>query len=69
VRKGDPRHAFGPVEDNLVHIINPECLCGAGAGRGIVEGIEDIDWHDTAPLIVSLAESVDRESSAGIKLA
>src|SRR5262249_44955618 len=63
VRKGDPRHAFSPVEDDLVRIIDPECLGGAGAGRGILEGVEDIDWHDTgSSLIVSLTESVDRKA-------
>jgi hypothetical protein len=45
---------IGP--DDLVRIIDAECLGGAGKARGIVEGIEGIDWHDTGfSVIVSLA--------------
>jgi hypothetical protein len=53
----------GVKPDDLVRAIDAVCLSGAGQGGGIVEGIEDIDWHDTgSSLIVSLAESVDRKA-------
>jgi hypothetical protein len=43
--------------DDLVHIVDPPGVGGAGQGGGIVEGVEDIDWHDTgSSVIVSLAE-------------
>src|SRR5262245_39700799 len=54
------------VPDDLVRIIEADCLGGAGASGGIVEGVEGIDWHDTgSSVIVSLADSLDREAEAG----
>src|SRR5262249_61087517 len=52
---------IGP--DDLIRIIDAECLGSADKGQGIVEGVEDMDWHDTgSSLIVPLAESVDRKA-------
>jgi hypothetical protein len=43
--------------DDLARVIDAECLCGPGDGRGIVKSVEDIDWHDTgSSVIVSVAE-------------
>jgi hypothetical protein len=51
------------LSDDLVRVVDAECLSCAGGGRGIVEGGEGIDWHDTdSSLIVSHAESVDRKA-------
>src|SRR5262249_26737241 len=43
------------LPDDLVRIIDAECLGAAGNARGIVEGVENIDWHNTnSSLIFSL---------------
>jgi hypothetical protein len=47
--------------NDLVHIIDAHRIGAAGRRGGIVEGIEDIDWHGTgSPLIVSSLKSLDR---------
>jgi len=33
--------------DDLVRIIDPVSHRGASNARGVVEGVEDMDWHDT----------------------
>src|SRR5262249_40349816 len=55
------------VPDDLVRIIDADCLGGAGASGGIVEGVEGINWHDmdslshkTSAKSVSSARQGDR---------
>src|SRR5215831_4628436 len=42
--------------DDLVRITDAGCHRGASNVRGVVEGVEDMDWHDTgSSLIVSFS--------------
>jgi hypothetical protein len=50
-------HAPDPVNeplkkpDDLVRIIDAHCIGGAGKCRGVLEGVEYVDWHDLAPCL------------------
>ena len=49
--------------DDLIRIIDAVSRRGASNARGIVEGVEDVDWHDPgSSLIVPLAESLNRKA-------
>src|SRR5262245_41472071 len=51
------------VPDDLVRIIDVDCVGGAGASGRIGVGAEGIDWHDMgSSLIVSIADSLGREA-------
>jgi hypothetical protein len=52
--------------DDLVRTIDPERLGGAGEGGGIVERVEDIDWHDTgSSVIVPLRHCLNDAAQGG----
>src|SRR6516162_4988142 len=54
---------FGPSQQAPRSV----CLGVAGAGRGIVEGSIDIDWHDAgSSVMLLLAESVSPRGPRGI---
>ena len=42
--------AIRVTPDDLAHIIDTECLGGAGAGGGVVEGVEDMIGMTRSPL-------------------
>ena len=43
--------------DDVVRVIDAECLGGAGNGQGIVKHVENMNWHDTgSALFIPLVE-------------
>src|SRR5215813_6844907 len=41
------------LPDDLASIVDAECLGGAGKHSRLVEGVEDMDWHGVALLLVA----------------
>jgi hypothetical protein len=54
--------------DDLVRIIDAVCRRGASNARGVVEGIEDSDWHDTGSSLIVFGRDPRPEGCAAVRL-